>query len=185
MPDLKKQVLTELLVIQAQEGDPGAFTDLFTLWNSDLLRLATARLGNSEVARDVTQETWINVADRMHTVRDPACFPKWLFQILFRRCADYQRKACRQRTVQPTPVDASTLDAIPAPDMRDDPATIRLQEAIAGLPPSARELLQLYYGASLGIACIAEILRLPPGTVKSRLFHLREQLRTIIQTIEP
>jgi RNA polymerase sigma-70 factor (ECF subfamily) len=184
MQDSKQQVLTELLVIQAQEGDPTAFRDLFDLWNANLLRLAASRLGNHQAAQDVTQETWIQVAARIRSLRDPACFPKWLFQILFRRCADHQRKACRTRTVKTTPVDAAILEAIPAPVAGDSPATFRLQEAITGLPPAARELLQLYYGASLSLSNIAELLKLPVGTVKSRLFHLREELKTIIQNTE-
>jgi RNA polymerase sigma-70 factor (ECF subfamily) len=81
-------------------------------------------------------------------------------------------------------VDAAILEAIPAPVAGDSPATFRLQEAITGLPPAARELLQLYYGASLSLSNIAELLKLPVGTVKSRLFHLREELKTIIQNTE-
>ena len=58
---------------------------------------------------------------------------------------------------------------------------VRLREAIAHLPSDQRQLVHLFYSAGRSVAEIAEALDLPAGTVKSRLFSVRETLRHLLE----
>jgi len=61
------------------------------------------------------------------------------------------------------------------------PAIADLREALAGLPGCDRAILSLRYEDNFSTAEIAEILGIPPGTVKSRLHHARQRLRRFLE----
>jgi RNA polymerase sigma factor (sigma-70 family) len=179
----KRQVLTELWVIESQQGDEDAFRKLHDLWSADFLRIATVRLGNAAEAREVVQDAWIQIAKKIGTLREAAAFPKWSFRILFVCAVNFQRKAMRKRTVPTISNCGLELDSLPAQQQEetDDAAASRVRRAITQLPAPAQELLHLHYGANLPLQAIADLLVVPVGTVKSRLYSTREQLKHIIQ----
>lgn len=173
-----KQVLTELLVLQAQRGSERAFRDLHDLWQADLRRMALVRLEKAEAADDVLTNVWLAIARGLPRLDDPACFPRWAFQIVQRRAADW----VRQRVVERRHEDAAAADAdllAPAsmnpPEPADD--VVSLREAISRLSPNDQELLHLHYTAERSLQEIADVVHLPVGTIKSRLFSIREQLK--------
>lgn len=177
-PD-EKQVLTEWLVLAARGGDESAFRNLHQLWQGDLRRFAAVRLGQPAAADEVAAEAWLSIARGLHRLDDPACFPRWAMRIIERRCADWIRRQQRERrNAEAIKAEAEELGPAAAPtdpEPRED--VLRLRRAIACLPAEPRELLHLYYELGRGVAEIAEIVSLPAGTVKSRLFSLRETLR--------
>ena len=184
-----KQVLTELLVISAQGGNEAAFRDLHGLWTADLRRMALVRVERSEAADEVVQDAWLAIARGIRRLDDPACFPRWAFRIVERRCSDWVRKksAARRREF-----DAENAAHEIAPDPLDDPAAteppdevIALRSAVSRLPADARNLLHLFYELGRSVAEIAEILDIPAGTVKSRLFSVRESLRQQLEARIP
>lgn len=175
-----KQVLTELYVLNAQGGDERAFGNLYELWAADFQRLAMVQLEKMEFAEEVSQDAWVMIARGIHKLNDPACFPRWAFRILDRRCADWIRK--RQ-------TDRKHADALHA-EVRNEAVEFNkkesadvdvLRDAIDGLNPEARKLLHMFYETGLSIVEIAEVLDVPSGTVKSRLFKTREILKHKIE----
>lgn len=176
-----KQVLTELLVLSAQAGSEAAFRDLHHLWREDLRRLALTRVERDAAADEVVTDVWLAIARGLGSLDDPACFPRWAFRIVERRATDWVRRRTTQRRHEiAAAAEADTLApaASPAP-ASGEPAdeVLALRSAIARLPTEQRSLLQLHYEFGRSIAEIAEILGLPSGTVKSRLFSVRENLR--------
>lgn len=175
-----KQVLTELLVLSAQAGDEHAFRELHALWSADLRRLALARVERPDAAQEVANDAWLAIARGLHRLDDPACFPRWAFRIVERRGADWVRaqQASRRRELAAV-AEAETLAPAPAPAPAAEPPDeiLTLRAAIALLPADARRLLHLFYDHGRSVAEIAAILTVPAGTVKSRLFHLRETLK--------
>jgi RNA polymerase sigma-70 factor (ECF subfamily) len=172
-----RQVLTELLVPKAQGGDERAFGDLYRLWSPDLRRLALVQIEHAGPAEEVAQDAWVTIARGLRRLQDPACFPRWAFRILERRCVDWirRRQTERQRAAvlaaenpEPAPVDARPGEAGELGALR---------EAIARLDPDARKLLHLFYELGFSVTEIAGVLDVPAGTVKSRLFTLRENLK--------
>ena len=171
-------MLTEWLVLAAQGGDEAAFRDLHDLWRADLRRLALARVERPHAADEVQAEAWVDIARGLSRLDDPACFPRWACRIVTRRSADWIRRRSRERQREQAVLDeAARLAPAPAVAPEATDAVHHLRLALARLPPDARELLHLFYDLGCGVAEIAEILGVPPGTVKSRLFSVRETLR--------
>ena len=173
-----KQVLTELLVLQAQHGSERAFRDLHDLWQADLRRMALVRLERPDAADDVLTDVWLAIARALPRLDDPACFPRWAFQIVQRRAADWVRR----RVVERRREDAAAAEAdllapasMTSPPPGDD--LLALREAISRLPADEQELLHLHYHSERSLQEIADVLHLPVGTVKSRLFSIREHLK--------
>jgi RNA polymerase sigma-70 factor (ECF subfamily) len=177
-----KQVLTEWLVLAAQGGSETALKELHDLWSADLRRLCFVRVGKAEAAGEILNDVWLAIARGLHRLDDPACFPRWAFRIVERRSADW----VRQRTLDRRREIAAANEAeslAPAPVTKPEPPeqVVQLRDAIARLPADQRELLHLYYDLERGIGEIADVLGVPAGTVKSRLFSLRETLKQMLE----
>lgn len=173
-----RQILTEWLVLAAQAGDEAAFRDLHGLWQADFRRMAQVRVENPAAAEEVSTDAWLAIARGLSRLGDPACFPRWAFRIVERRSTDWirQRSLDRRREAAAVSVADELSPAAPsAVEPADD--VLRLRDAIARLPADQRELLHLFYELGRSIGEIAEVLAVPPGTVKSRLFSVRETLK--------
>lgn len=172
-----KQVLTELLVLQAQAGDEAAFRRLHELWRGDLRRLALAWVEQPVAAEEVGAEVWLDIARGLHRLEDPARFPAWAMRIVQRRSADWVRQRSRDRRREVTAAGNAEELAPAAGPAEPADEVLRLRQAIGLLPGDKRELLHLFYDLGRSVAEVAEILGLAPGTVKSRLFSVREILK--------
>lgn len=177
-----KQVLTEWLVLSANSGSETALKDLHDLWSADLRRLCAVRVGQTEAVGEILNDVWLAIARGLQQLDDPACFPRWAFRIVERRSTDWIRRRSLERrremaaTNEPDTLAPATLTPTePADEILD------LRAAIARLPADQRELLHLFYELDRSIGEIAEVLDVPLGTVKSRLFSLRENLRQILE----
>jgi RNA polymerase sigma factor (sigma-70 family) len=179
-----RQILTECLVLAAQSGSEVAFRELHDLWREDLRRLSMLRVERREAADEVLTEVWLGIARGLHRLDDPACFPRWVFQIVDRRSADWIRRRSLDRRREAAAVNAADVLMPAAPNASEPPDDIlRLREAIALLPADQRELLHLYYDLDRSVGEIAEVLAIPTGTVKSRLFSVREKLKLQLERI--
>lgn len=181
-----KQVLTEYLVLSAQGGSESAFRDLHDLWRGDLRRMAVSRLGDADGVDDTLSDVWLAIARGLQRLDDPACFPRWAFRIVERRSVDWIRRrdvARRREAAVLNEADRLAPAGPPAAEAPDD--VVRLREAIAALPSDQRQLVHLYYSAGCSVPEIAEALDLPAGTVKSRLFTVRETLRQMLERQHP
>ena len=178
MEQTPERALDEYLVSLSQAGSSEALDGLARRWTPRLLRYATRVLGGSgdaaEAARDVVQETWVGAIRGLARLRDPAQFPAWIYGIATRRCADAIRTNMRRRT--------RDTQAAAAGDPGQDGSLalehqIDLAAAIRVLPPLHRAVVHLFYREDLTVDEIATVMRVPAGTVKSRLHHAREALR--------
>jgi RNA polymerase sigma-70 factor (ECF subfamily) len=149
-----------------------------------LRRLALVRVERPVAADEVLAEVWLDIARGLHRLDDPARFPAWAFRIVERRGTDWLRRRSRERRHEASVANEAERLA-PAPMARSEAepaeAILRLRAAIVRLPVEQRELLHLFYELGRSVAEIAEIQDLPPGTVKSRLFSVRENLKQILE----
>jgi len=176
----RSQVADEWLVLAAQAGEVDAFERLAERWHPRLLRHARRLTLDAEGADEAVQDAWVAVARGLRKLSDPARFGPWALRITGRRCADWigRRQRIRRRSTQ---LDAAAAAAAPA--RRDDPdaSLARVRDALRLLGADQRLLLALFYVDGLSVAQIAGTLGIPPGTVKSRLFHARERLRAAVE----
>lgn len=164
----------ELLVLQAQGGDPAAFGQLVEACHPALLRHAGRHLGDPELARDAAQDAWHAIVRSLRQLDDPARFVAWALAITARRAIDLGRRRGRQ-------VDgaaAESLQDVAAPAAADAADhDDRLRRAVARLDFAHRVVVELHYREGLAVAEIAAVVGVPAGTVKTRLFHARKRLR--------
>ena len=171
MLDLKQKAYSEWLVVRSQQGERGAFDLLIEHWQKRYFLYAFRRLNDREAARDVTQECLLSISRSLRKLADPAAFPKWSFRILERRCIDWQRKTIRAREV------IQQRQSLPEIAVDDDiESKLTVETLPASLDTNLAALLRLYYLETLTIEEIAEILNVPTGMVKSRLFYARKMM---------
>ncbi len=163
-----------LLVTMTMAGDRRAAGRLHARWQPRLLRTARRHTGDGELAAQAAQECWLAIWRGLPRLRDADRFAPWAFGILRRRCADLITARARQRTSEEA---AATVEP-PATSAPDD--TIALRQAFATLAPPGRLTAHLHFVEGLTLAEIAEVQQVPEGTVKSRLFHIRRQLRAAL-----
>lgn len=147
-------------------------TQLVERWQPRLWTLARV-LTNENDAWDITQETWLAVVRGIDRLRNPAGFSTWAYRIVRNKAADRIRQRMRQRSVSEEEPAGSTSS--PHTDVSD------VHAALATLPAADRELLTLHYLEGMQYEELAEILDIPLGTVKSRLYKARERLRTLME----
>jgi RNA polymerase sigma-70 factor (ECF subfamily) len=126
----------------------------------------------------VLTDVWLAIARQLPRLDDPACFPRWAFRIVERRCADWIRRrslARRRETAAASVAGELAPASLETAEPPDD--LLRMRAAITRLPPEQRDLLHLYYELERSVCEIAEVLGIPTGTVKSRLFSIRETLK--------
>ena len=124
----------------------------------------------------------MSITRSIRKLDDPARFRRWAYTILTRRATDWRRRRARA-----VPTADLHEDEIARDDrLHDPPADVTMvREAVARLPADRQALLSLHYMEGFEIWEMAEILSIPEGTVKSRLFHARRQLREIIERMQP
>ncbi|QYU68931.1 sigma-70 family RNA polymerase sigma factor [Leptolyngbya sp. 15MV] len=161
-----------LLVTMTMAGDRRAAGRLHARWQPRLLRTARRHTGDGELAAQAAQECWLAIWRGLPRLRDADRFAPWAFGILRRRCADIITVRARDRASEAA---ADEPCATSAPD-----DAIALRQAFATLAPPGRLTAHLHFVEGLTLAEIAEVQQVPEGTVKSRLFHIRRQLRAAL-----
>jgi RNA polymerase sigma factor (sigma-70 family) len=179
-PTTSREALEDdLLVVRCQLGERDAFEELIDKWHAPLWRYARRLTDSDDAAAETVQDVWIRVLRGIGRLRDRERFRAWLFTIARRVVMDCLRVAY----AQPDPTDVD-LETIAEPDdARDLEEEIRvLHEELARLPVVEREVLVLFYLQELTLNELSDVLAVPVGTVKSRLFRARQLLRRTLTT---
>jgi RNA polymerase sigma-70 factor (ECF subfamily) len=174
------------LVRRAQTGDEAAFGEIVRAHYDRVYRRVVGITRNEHDARDVSQEIWVTVWQRLKEYRGDAKFSTWLYAIATRRAIDHLRKNQRWFSrflpflTEGEDSEVTVEPASPAPGPRDQMETrerdARFERAISSLPPKLRAVLAMREIEGLSYDEIAETLNCRPGTVMSRLFNARRLL---------
>lgn len=171
-----EHIQDELIVLRAQDGDGDAVGELIARWRRRLAAHAWSLTRDPGAVEDVTQEAWLAIVRGLGRLDDPARFGAWAHRIVGNKSADWIRRVRRQRAVRVPPTDA------PTEPVDGDP---RMRIALAGLAPDARTILSLHHVGELNVNQIAVALDIPVGTVKSRLFNARRDLKAAYERTSP
>lgn len=172
-----EQVLDELLVLDCQTGDLDALKQLVDRWQPRLLRYAFRLTHSQDAAPDIVQEAWMAIVKGLAKLDDPARFRPWAYRITTRKSVDWIHRQQRKRSLEQIVAAEPSSDGTTSHPNDSNGDLGRLQDALAVLPEEERRLLLLHYVECLAIGEIAEVLAIPAGTVKSRLFHCRKKLK--------
>ena len=164
------------LVSRAQKGDRWAFEQLVDRHQHRLFTLAARLLGSADDAGDAVQEAFIRAWLGLPSFRGGARFSTWLHRICVNAVHDQRAKA---RRTEPSPdIDpADPHDAFAQQELSGE-----LQPALNSLDEDYRTAVVLYDVLGCSYAEIAELTRVPEGTVKSRIFRGRTRLAEILGT---
>jgi RNA polymerase sigma-70 factor, ECF subfamily len=165
------------LVRRAMAGDLEAFTELARLQIDRLYGIARLILRDSEQAEDAAQEALIAAWRDIAGLRDPDRFESWLRSLLVHACYREARRTRRRRVIeaQVEPTMARWADPEGGLAERDE-----LERGLIRLTPEQRALIVLHYYLELPVHETALALRIPVGTVKSRLSRTTQQLRAAL-----
>jgi RNA polymerase sigma-70 factor (ECF subfamily) len=163
------------LVARAVAGDPGAERALYDLHVERVYRVAFRLAGDDDLARDITQDTFVRAFDRLADFRHDAAFATWLHRIALSVALNTLDKVQRLRRRE-APLEDGLAAA--APERRADPdLRARLAEAVDALPPGYRTVFVLHDVEGYTHEEIGAALGVRPGTSKAQLFHARARLR--------
>jgi RNA polymerase sigma factor (sigma-70 family) len=155
----------------------GAFTSIEACIPA-LRRYATALLRNRQDADDLVHDCLLRALDKLHTRRDDADIRAWLFAIMHNLFISQLRKA-KVRPVNAA-LDEATEDAVSQRPGQEDSLHWRdLQRGLNQLSEEQRSVILLVSVEDLSYAEAAHVLKIPIGTVMSRLARGRERLRQL------
>lgn len=169
-----------LLISRACQGDRQAAKALYDAHARRVHRLVFRICGDEEMARDLTQDTFVRVFQKLSTFRGDAAFATWVHRIAVSVALNAIRKEQRHKR---TSEDMDVANELPAPPNAVEPdLRARLASAIAALPESCRVSVILHDVEGYTHAEIGQMLGIAEGTSKARLFDARTRLRKALST---
>ena len=165
------------LVKQIRAGDEQAFITLIRRYERSLAALIRDRIGSVDAVEDVLQETLAHAWSGLRH-RAPRHVRAWLYQVARNRCADYLRSVQRRERFVESEELATMIDRFGVPAARQRRAAEDVVGAFDHVPDKEQAALRSFYLDGLSIAEIAARHRCPAGTIKRRLSHGREMVRT-------
>lgn len=161
----------EKLVNKATKGNKDAFVELMKIYERDMYNLTRYMLGNNEATYDVVQDTILTVYEKISTLKNPSSFKSWLLKIVVNKSKSELSKQNKIIYLE---------NSIEIPIIDKDLEKIELMSLVSDLPDDFKSVIILFYFNDLSYKEISEILDIPEGTVKSRLFRGKEILHKII-----
>lgn len=182
----------EVLMSRTKAGDENALAVLVRRYEQSLFNYALRMLGNAADAEDVFQETFLRVHLHRNRFWGSAPFKPWVYRIATNLCKDRLRYRKRRPEVQPgvgvdfpDPV-ASYPDGATSPDeaAAANERAARMQAAVASLGVKHRAVFLMAHQEGLSYVEIARALRIPVGTVKSRMNKAVNTLMAVLEASE-
>ena len=172
------------------QGDTTAYNELMKLYRDPLYFMLLEKVGDKELAKDLTIEALGKAFKKLHMYTPKYTFSTWLFTVARNNCIDYLRK----NKIKTTSIDQFTIDNdgkknkidIPSDELNPEGILIRkqkiaiLRQVVDKLKPKYRELVKLRYFKEMSYEEISTLLQVPIGTVKAQLYRSREQLFQIV-----
>lgn len=173
------------VVKRVRDGDSQAFGLLVRKHQERLFAAMLIMLGNRQDAEDIAQEALAMSFRKLDSFEHRSSFYTWLHKIAFRLAISHRRKYARRSSLSVGPLDVAAEPT----DTRETEAPIllerqeqhdRIQLALAQLDAERRNIIVLRDIQGLDYQEIADLLRVPVGTVRSRLHRARFELKEIL-----
>lgn len=177
--------LEQALLADAQQGDTIAYEDLQLLLEPAIRRFVSRMLSDPMLIDDMVQEVFIKFYKNITNIDPPEKLRPYIYRIARNQCYDELRRMGRRESVsldeEPVELHVSFTQAHLQPKADDLThwilLNIEVREAIDRLPESQRRALILHSEEEMSYAEIAEIEGVSLGTVKSRIYYAKKNLR--------
>lgn len=168
MERASEQIIDEILVLDCQAGRAKAMEVLVSRWHKRLWQHAFRLVGDADATWDITQQSWLTIIKGLRKLREPAHFKAWAYRVTTSKAIDWIRKNQRQRHLS-----MEVASGPPTGGARD----VVIEELLEKLDVKKKAVLYLYYFEQLTVTEISITLKVPTGTVRSRLHNAREELK--------
>jgi RNA polymerase sigma-70 factor, ECF subfamily len=172
------------LVQRCRTGDRAAFAELMMRYQKPVYNAAFGVLRSVEDARDVTQEVFLKVAERLNDYDPQFKFFSWIYRIALNESLNLRR---RNNRTDPRDVEIglpSADGANPEKQVGDEQLSERIRSAMMRMADNDRTVLELRHFSERSYEEIGQILNLDVKTVKSRLFESRQRLRGLLADLQ-
>lgn len=169
------------LVIDTQNDVEGAFEELYKETISFSYSIVSLLLKNEEDIEDALQNSYIQVSRDIKDLKNPESFKSWLSITVKRECQKHIAKHKQMTDVFSTATKTKEFESpaeevLPFDLIERKEISEAVRNIVNSLPDDKRACIVLYYFEQNSLSEIAEILGIPEGTVKSRLYHARKIL---------
>jgi len=166
----------ELLKLIADHRDRSALEQFYNRYRSSLGGFLRRKLYQDKLVDEVYNDVMLTVWQKATGFRGDSKVSTWVFGIAYRMCLSYSRK--EQKHTSNT--DAIEFDAVA---IEQEPELVQLlRMAVTKLSEDHRTVVELAYFYGHSIIEIADVMQCPVNTVKTRLFHARQNLKSTIES---
>ncbi len=173
-----QQIFDALLVLRYQAGDKKAMDLLVQRHHKRLCKHSYWYTKDMDAAQDIVQDSWGVILQKIHGLKDANAFGSWSMRIVTRRTLNFLKRN-KHIAFQKEPFILTVAET--SDTGRETSQIKRLGAAIKKLPKDHQAVLRLFYTEGYSLREISTILTISTGTVKSRLFHAREKLKTVLK----
>ena len=182
----------EKLIADALKGDQKAYTRLVEQHKKAIFHIINKIVRNDEAANDLVQETFMKAFSSLATYRSEYRFSTWLYKIAANASIDYLRKRrihalsldrpmeTKDGTVE---IEVPDYSFHPELDLMRKQQRVSIDEAIDSLPKKYRDVIVYRHKDDKSYEEIADLLDIPVGTVKARIFRARELLKKKLKNV--
>jgi len=171
----------DALIVSVATGDRRAMVSLFMRHNVRVHRFVMRLTGKTSIAEDVVSEVFLDVWRGAADFSGKSNVSTWLLGIARNKTMTVLRR--RTEMALDYDVAAELVDDADDPEVAADRASrgAVVRRCLMRLPPPLREIVDLIYYHEKTVAEVAQIVGIPPGTVKTRMFHARSRLHEMLQ----
>jgi RNA polymerase sigma-70 factor (ECF subfamily) len=193
LSDCTDRELVELF----QEGEEAAFDEIVRRYQDYVFRNVYYKVNDEQAAEDLSQETFVNMYEGLSGFEMRSSLKTWMFRILKNVCYSYHRRQGRNReqpvgtyTTDPEPSsegisfsEPEDVSFQPAGSVLEQERDELVQQVVFGLKESFREVLVLREFERHSYEEISDLLEVPVGTVRSRLYRAREAFQEALEEL--
>ncbi len=184
------------VVALAQEGKEAAYRELLARYERPVFSLIFRMVRDRETAEDLSQETFIKVLNNINRYSPDFKFSSWLFKIANNLTIDHLRRrrldtisiegapdAVTAESARATSIAIASANESPLAELESRELGASIERAIAQLRPEYRACIMLRHVEDRSYEEIAEIVKLPLGTVKTYIHRARHELRAALDEL--
>jgi RNA polymerase sigma-70 factor (ECF subfamily) len=174
------------LVAAAQAGDRKAFGRLIRRHQRRLLRFVIGLVGSFDAAEDIVQEAFVKAYEALERFETDSAFYRWLATIARNLSFNHIHREGQKESLdslQEKGYDPPSTELGPLAGLLNDEAQRRLYQAVQALPAKFRTVFVLRHFEGMDYNRIAGYLKIPPGTVDSRLYRARMMLMDALKDL--
>ncbi len=196
-PKSYTDVSDQQVVVFAQEGREDAYRELIRRYERPVYSLIYRMVRDNETSEDLAQETFIKVLNNIDRYRPEFKFSSWLFKIANNITIDHLRRrqldtisiegspdAVTGERMRATAIAVASKGESPLEELESREIGASIEEAIAKLRPEYRACIILRHVEDYSYDEIAEIVKLPLGTVKTYIHRARQELREHLEDLK-